>query len=221
MRKRLGSTAPLIAILAAATLAAVLAWPRAALAQSAPAIIEALKAGDLEAARTLVVEGADVNLPQGDGATALHWAAHRNDLDAATLLIEAGADVEVQPLGQGLHHPGDADLVDHLGELAGPGRTHQGDRLAVAFYRRPGALEGRRVAADHDRQSPVLGPGLAAGDRRVEEIEALFTGLGVKLGRPWQRWWCCRSGRRPPPCRRTPRCRRATPISNRRRCRRR
>ena len=41
----------------------------------------------------LVAGGADVNVPQGDGATALHWAAHRNDLDAATLLIKAGADV--------------------------------------------------------------------------------------------------------------------------------
>ena len=72
---------------------ALFAWPIAAHAQSAPAIIEALKAGDLEMARTLVAGGADVNVPQGDGATALHWAAHRNDLDAATLLIEAGADV--------------------------------------------------------------------------------------------------------------------------------
>ena len=93
MRKRLGSTAPLIAMLTAATLAAVLAWPRAAHAQSAPPIIEALKAGDVETARTLIAAGADVNAPQGDRATALHWAAHRNDLDAVTLLIEAGADV--------------------------------------------------------------------------------------------------------------------------------
>ena len=75
---------------------ALLTRPLAAHAQSAapiPAIVEALKAGDLETARTLIAEGADVDAPQGDGATALHWAAHRNDLDAATLLIEAGADV--------------------------------------------------------------------------------------------------------------------------------
>jgi ankyrin len=94
MCKRPRSTVPLIA-----TLAAVLAWPVAAHAQSAPEvpeipeIIEALNAGDLETARTLVAEGVDVDAPQGDGATALHWAAHRNDLDAATLLIEAGAHV--------------------------------------------------------------------------------------------------------------------------------
>ena len=95
MRKRLHDAASLFATLAAvfASSAALLALPVAAHAQSAPAIIEVLKAGDLETARTLVAEGADVNAPQGDGATALHWAAHRNDLDAATWLIEAGADV--------------------------------------------------------------------------------------------------------------------------------
>jgi ankyrin repeat protein len=79
-------------------LATLLAWPIAALAQdatriSSPAIIEALKTGDIEVARSLVAAGANVNAPQGDGATALHWAAHQNDVDAATLLIAAGADV--------------------------------------------------------------------------------------------------------------------------------
>ncbi|MCH8812506.1 MAG: ankyrin repeat domain-containing protein [Gemmatimonadetes bacterium] len=102
MCKRLRSAISLFSTLAAllagplALLAgpfAFLTRPLAAHAQSAPPIIEALKAGDLETARTLIAEGADVDAPQGDGATALHWAAHRNDLDAATLLIEAGADV--------------------------------------------------------------------------------------------------------------------------------
>ena len=59
-----------------------------------PDLIAAVRAGDAAGARTLLDEGADVNAPQGDGATALHWAAHRNDLDAATLLIDAGADVD-------------------------------------------------------------------------------------------------------------------------------
>lgn len=88
MCKRLCSAISLLS-----ALGAVLAGPPTVHAQSAPAIIEALRAGDLETVSTLVAEGADVNAPQGDGATALHWAAHRNDLDVATLLIEAGADV--------------------------------------------------------------------------------------------------------------------------------
>ena len=88
MCKRLCSAISLLS-----ALGAVLAGPPIVHAQSAPAIIEALRTGDLETVSTLVAEGADVNAPQGDGATALHWAAHRNDLDVATLLIEAGADV--------------------------------------------------------------------------------------------------------------------------------
>ena len=78
-----------------ATLACVLAGPVAVHAQSGPAVIEAVRAGDLEAASNLLAAGADVNEPQGDGATALQWAAHHNDLDAAKLLIDAGADVNV------------------------------------------------------------------------------------------------------------------------------
>src|SRR5207245_2438861 len=37
----------------------------------------------------------DVNAAQGDGATALHWAAHRDDLAIADLLIRAGARANV------------------------------------------------------------------------------------------------------------------------------
>ena len=76
-----------------AALAVVLGWSGAAYPGSAPALIEAVKAGNLDRVGLLVENGADVNAPQGDGAAALHWASHRNDLKAASLLIAAGADV--------------------------------------------------------------------------------------------------------------------------------
>ena len=56
-------------------------------------LVEAVKSRDANAVRTLLAEGVDVNAPQPDGATALHWAAYRDDLDTAALLIEAGANV--------------------------------------------------------------------------------------------------------------------------------
>src|SRR5688572_19828231 len=58
-----------------------------------PALIEAARAGDRATLRMLVQGKADVNRPEGDGSTALHWASYRNDLDSADLLIRAGANV--------------------------------------------------------------------------------------------------------------------------------
>jgi ankyrin repeat protein len=50
--------------------------------------------GDRTALRALLQKKADVNVPQVDGATALHWAVYRDDLDTADLLIRAGAHVK-------------------------------------------------------------------------------------------------------------------------------
>jgi uncharacterized protein len=47
--------------------------------------------GDKAALRTLLQQKADVNAPQVDGATALHWAVYRGDLDAVNTLLVAGA----------------------------------------------------------------------------------------------------------------------------------
>ena len=39
--------------------------------------------GDAAAVRALLKQGADVNAAQGDGMTALHWAAERGDAELA------------------------------------------------------------------------------------------------------------------------------------------
>ena len=49
--------------------------------------------GDAAGVQTLLQSGADVNEPQPDGMTALHWAADRNDEGVAKLLLDAGGDV--------------------------------------------------------------------------------------------------------------------------------
>jgi ankyrin repeat protein len=155
MFKRLDATARLVAMLTAATLAAVLAWPLAAHAQSAPSIIEALKAGDVETVRTLIAGGADVNAPQADGATALHWAAHRNDLDAATLLIEAGADVKAAnglgatPLWLAAINGG-APMVERLLEAgADPNASLKMGETPLMTAARSGSLQTAERLLDH------------------------------------------------------------------------
>src|SRR5262249_52799971 len=56
-------------------------------------LIDAVKSRNVEAVRALLKQRADVNAPQGDGATALHWAVHFDDLETADLLIRSGARV--------------------------------------------------------------------------------------------------------------------------------
>jgi ankyrin repeat protein len=59
-----------------------------------PRLVEAMKGKDAPAVRALLKQRVDVNATQGDGATALHWAAHHDDLASADLLINAGARVD-------------------------------------------------------------------------------------------------------------------------------
>lgn len=63
-------------------------------APSPTPVADAARRGDLDTVRTLLREGADVNGAQGDGMSALHWAAERGDGEMAQMLIHAGAAVE-------------------------------------------------------------------------------------------------------------------------------
>ncbi|HEY2150696.1 MAG TPA: ankyrin repeat domain-containing protein, partial [Vicinamibacterales bacterium] len=67
------------------------AWLYAA--PSAP-VADAAMQGNREAVRSLLKQAADVNAAQGDGMTALHWAAVKNDGDLVQTLLYAGANVK-------------------------------------------------------------------------------------------------------------------------------
>ncbi len=57
-------------------------------------VADAAMTGDGEAVRSLLKSGADVNAAQGDGMTALHWAAAHDDAPMAEMLVYAGANLE-------------------------------------------------------------------------------------------------------------------------------
>jgi ankyrin repeat protein len=85
----------LIGRLGGITLSLLLAAGNVRAAGGDARIADAVKNRDTQRIRILLKEHADVNMPQGDGTTAVHWAAHWNDLDTTRLLIDAGANVNV------------------------------------------------------------------------------------------------------------------------------
>ncbi len=80
-------------LLAAVLLGAQLAGVSAA---EAPRLADAAAKQDKAALRALIRDKADVNAPQADGATALHWAVHWDDQESVDLLIRAGANVNAR-----------------------------------------------------------------------------------------------------------------------------
>jgi ankyrin repeat protein len=65
-------------------------------AAAAAPVADAAMQGDREAVKALLKQMADVNGAQGDGMTALHWAAVKNDVELAQTLLYAGANVRAK-----------------------------------------------------------------------------------------------------------------------------
>src|SRR5437868_4980062 len=99
-------------------------------------LADAAEKSDHTTIRTLLKQHADVNAPQADGMTALHWAAYLDDLETAKLLVEAKADVKatnrygVPPLSLACQN-GNAAIVELLLEHgADPNTTLRGGETA-------------------------------------------------------------------------------------------
>lgn len=78
----------LVVLLVAASVVAA----SAAAAAADTAVVEAVKAPSTSALRALLQRKANVNAPEADGTTALHWAAYQGDLEKTDLLLRAGAN---------------------------------------------------------------------------------------------------------------------------------
>jgi ankyrin repeat protein len=66
----------------------------AAAAPPASPVADVARRGDRDSVRNLLREGADVNASQGDGMSALHWAAASGDAEMAAMLVQAGASLQ-------------------------------------------------------------------------------------------------------------------------------
>jgi uncharacterized protein len=82
-------------------------------------VADAAMRRDKAALRALLQSKADVNAPQVDGATAIHWAVYYDDIETADILIQAGADVNavnrdgITPLAMACLY-GNAPMIEKL-----------------------------------------------------------------------------------------------------------
>jgi ankyrin repeat protein len=82
-------------------------------------LVDAIKAGNSAAAVALLQKKVDVNAPERDGTTALHWAARNDDSTMVDRLIRAGADAKasnrygVTPIALACEN-GSATVVERL-----------------------------------------------------------------------------------------------------------
>ena len=135
-------------------------------AASETALADAVERMDRARVRALLKQRVDVNTPQVDGMTALHWAAHQNDLGIAEQLVGAGADVNavnrygVTPVSLASTN-GNASLIALLLKAgADPNAALPGGETPLMTASRVGALDavqalltaGALVDAKDDRR---------------------------------------------------------------------
>jgi ankyrin repeat protein len=109
-------------------------------------LADAMEKMDRAAVRALLQRHADVNAPQVDGMTALHWAAYQDDLESVELLVGAGANVKaanrygIAPLTVAITN-GDSAMVEMLLKAgADPDTTLRGGETALMTAARVGTL---------------------------------------------------------------------------------
>ena len=142
--------------------------PLPALAESP--LADAVENGRRDAAYGLIhQDGIDVNAAQGDGTTALHWAAYQLDAALVGELLSHGAKANTQnrygasPLGEAVK-AANAEIVEMLlaaGANVGVAERGRRDR---ADARRAHGLRRRREQADRRRRRRQRARGVARSD---------------------------------------------------------
>jgi ankyrin repeat protein len=122
-------------------------------------VADAAMQGNKAALRTLLQQKADVNAPQIDGTSALHWAVQANDLELTDLLLRAGAHVSAAnkagatPLLLATVN-GNAAIIERLlvaGADPNAPLTNSSD-TAIMMASRTGNVEAVKVLLDHGAQ---------------------------------------------------------------------
>jgi ankyrin repeat protein len=148
-------------------------------------LADAMEKMDRAAVHALVQRHADVNAPQADGMTALHWAAYQDDVESVELLVRNGASVKaanrygITPLTLAITN-GDSVMVEMLLKAgADPDTTLPGGETALMTAARVGTLasvkallgRGAKVdSKDEKHQQTALMWAAAEGHAPVVEM---------------------------------------------------
>jgi ankyrin repeat protein len=161
-------------------------------------IADAAQKGDRAAVQKLILQKVDVNAPQVDGATALHWAVYRQDAELADMLIRAGANVKAvnrtntSPIEMAALY-GNAALLDRLIK-AGADPKHRGPNgeTMVMFAARNGNPAALKVlleaGADVNARETIRGTTAlmwAIEQKHPEAVKVLLAAgadVGAKSG---------------------------------------
>ncbi len=142
---------------------------------------------DRASLRVLLEQRIDVNAPQVDGMTALHWAAYHDDLETVELLVRAGANAKaanrygVTPLSLASTN-GNGAMVELLLQAgADPHTVLPGGETALMTAARTGQIQAVKalLAAGADVNAKEGGRGQtalmwAAAEGHLETVEELI-----------------------------------------------
>jgi len=152
-------------------------------------VIEAARSGNVDEIRALVQKGADVNASEGDGMTALHWAAEGNHAEAASILLYAGARIDARTR-IGAYTPllvasrvGNAEVVEVLLKAGADVhyRTTTGGMTALHFAAAAGNPRAVELLLNHGAEVDAREGGsdhtalmVAAANNRLDVVRLLI-----------------------------------------------